>query len=1433
MKSIRIFVSSPGDVGAERVKAQEIFDRLNTEFSGHLHLEPYFWEHEPMRASADFQTQIMQEAAPSQFDIFICLLWARLGSRLHPALHQKADGAAFASGTESEILDALAGYQQCHAPELYIYKRDSAPLIPSEPVEKARQALDQKEALDQFWEGISRDQGHFIMGYNGYKDLEDFEIKFEVGMRKVLQQHLPEGVTGEYHVARSWVEDSPFRGLQVFEFEHAPIFFGRTKAIDEVISALRQQAQKKSAFLLIYGASGSGKSSLARAGVMPFLVKPGVVDGIGVWRSASMKPADAGTGDLFDLLALTLLKPEALPELASDGTTTEQLAEMLRTYPEGVGMLIKGALSQVSREIQLQENLEHQPKALFALLIDQMEELFTLGKIEEQREQFLLALRALSQSGYVWVLATLRSDFFARCAESETLLELTRDQGQYHLGVPREAELGQMIRLPAAAAGLLFQQDTVTGERLDDMLLHEAVRYPGTLPLLQFALNELYKNRDPEKNLLLLESFAAMNGVTGAVAQKAEETYAGLNLEAQQALDGVLRQLVLLGQGDEEVAARRVVLEEDIVRLPGAWELVNAFVQARLLTTDQDSSGRNTIAVAHEALLKVWPRALDWVAENHQYLRQRNRLEEAYRNWVDHGRHHDYLLNGLPLSEAENLLAKYTLTVQPEELTYITNSRAGTQKAERRRWMIALSVLAVTSVLAVISIIAAIYAQKQSKEATLQKEEAERQLHRADEGFKTTWQGLRNLYDSYGVTELSNASGMSINQSDILKNQFRENLLTQLYKLHEEQPDHVDTIHFITELTIENIRYKFYYGDYAGALGLIKKAKPWAATGADQTQLDAELYSLVLLQEARTFSSLPDNDKTKEVTESALSTINNYSSKWPDSWKLKLNITRLKNILYLQMHDQTKFPSLAMDCLRLINPSNIDFDVINSAVLISGNAYSDNLPQKPEAYAFIYNTLSLYDSYISLPDSKVSLSQLEILADDLNTFLNTLQKAPMDASDQDVVAKRKQILVVLEHAVGEMEAKLPRSPIVYNLRGKLIELERTAVAAGINTLPADQIEQASEAHKAGEALMGLGDETSSKILILVMLYSDSSSDAAAKQAILDSMQRILSDFDRLDLDSVNQLLHNGSLPTVIDQLRASATKGNEEDPFLQIYDKMIDRYIYLYSHTDETHRNGSIVQFSSLTDDKIQGWHASGKDREIIDFYDKCYADLPLEEDSIDYDDLSGLFRELNFSAEALYKSGKKSDAQRIWTQACTVGDAILAERPWDWYLHDSYMGLCFEGGGVLSKGGDKDEAQLLLRKAWTLQKEFVGATVDLNSYRELPIKGNMPESGPAQDMPFFSFYKPGEQDGWKEERFTVPCDFGGVKSPFYAYIIDGPNGYKTLEDQIRWLKEYRGGIFPTDVQESFKRLFDIASKNNVSYADLCIYAINGKDKKP
>jgi hypothetical protein len=250
-------------------------ERIQGEVSAHAKLVPYFWEHEPMLATGDFQENI---PSPAEFDIVVCVLWSRLGSRLH-SKHQRDDGSRYRSGTEFEFEEAVRGWRETNGekPDILVYRRDYLRFeITEEHLEQAGEKMRQYQALTGFFDKWFRspDEAVFTGAYNPYQNLAEFELKLYRALRTLVLKRLPKEAENA-RMRATWSRGSPFRGLQFFDVEHGPVFYGRSRSIDEIIGLLRQRAEESKPFVLVFGSSGVGKSSLVRAGVLPQLLKPG------------------------------------------------------------------------------------------------------------------------------------------------------------------------------------------------------------------------------------------------------------------------------------------------------------------------------------------------------------------------------------------------------------------------------------------------------------------------------------------------------------------------------------------------------------------------------------------------------------------------------------------------------------------------------------------------------------------------------------------------------------------------------------------------------------------------------------------------------------------------------------------------------------------------------------------------------------------------------------------------------------------------------------------------------------------------------------------------------------------------------------------------------------------------------------------------------
>ena len=226
--------------------------------------------------------------------------------------------------------------------------------------------------------------------------------------------------------------------------------------------------------------SGSGKSSLVRAGLLHALTAtPGWIEEVDVWRWCLVRPGDA-TGDPLDALAQAFFGDTALPELRTGGIDAARLARTLRDNPDDADLILGPALRAVADSERERRAADRPLTARLLVVVDQMEELFTRDWLDEQgRARYVAALAALARSGAAWVVATMRSEFFAQCAELPELAALKAGQGQLDLLPPTFAEIGQMIRYPAHDAALRWGKDPDhPGQALDDMLQEAACATP-------------------------------------------------------------------------------------------------------------------------------------------------------------------------------------------------------------------------------------------------------------------------------------------------------------------------------------------------------------------------------------------------------------------------------------------------------------------------------------------------------------------------------------------------------------------------------------------------------------------------------------------------------------------------------------------------------------------------------------------------------------------------------------------------------------------------------------------------------------------------------------------------------------------------------------------------------------------------------------------
>jgi eukaryotic-like serine/threonine-protein kinase len=265
LRVVRVFVSSPGDVASERGRVDAVVAKLNRDYDGLARFEPVLWEEHYYKADSTFQVQIPEAVA---CDIVVSIFWTRIGTELPADFPRMPDGRPYPSGTAYELLTALDASRQSGAPDIYVFRKTADAALPTTDAERRRQAQTQLDALEAFWsEWFKSESGQFKAAFHSFASTDEFELELEELLRQWLAT---KGVLGS---RISWPKEkgSPFRGLAPFEAEHAAVFFGRDRVVDEARRRLMAAAERGTPFLLIVGASGAGKSSLARAGLLPRL----------------------------------------------------------------------------------------------------------------------------------------------------------------------------------------------------------------------------------------------------------------------------------------------------------------------------------------------------------------------------------------------------------------------------------------------------------------------------------------------------------------------------------------------------------------------------------------------------------------------------------------------------------------------------------------------------------------------------------------------------------------------------------------------------------------------------------------------------------------------------------------------------------------------------------------------------------------------------------------------------------------------------------------------------------------------------------------------------------------------------------------------------------------------------------------------------------
>jgi serine/threonine protein kinase/WD40 repeat protein len=438
---------------------------------------------------------------------------------------------------------------------------------------------------------------------------------------------------------------NPYKGLRPFEQADSDDFYGREALVGQLLDRLSQGNPN---FLAVVGPSGSGKSSVVKAGLVPAL-RNGILEGSDTWFFAEMTPGANPIQSLESALLSVATQPP------------DNLTALLQKDKHGF-------LNATEAMLGSRTNL--------LVVIDQFEEVFTLCEDENTRLHFLnsLTTAVTTANSHVRLIITLRADFYDKPLLYSGIGTLVQANTQVVLPMDAD-EIERAVSVPAQRAGAIVDSDLLA------QIVSDVSEEVGALPLLQYALTELFERRDGRR--MTLSAYQANGGVLGALAGRAEELYQELPLSQQNLLRQTFLRLVTLGEGTEDTRRRARLTELNAIGAnfgtqgtADVRKILDIFGKNRLLTFDTEAVTRQpTVEVAHEALIRTWERLKEWLANSRSDIRQQRLLANSANDWQNNGRTKDYLLTGGRLIQFDEWANSTSLSLSAEEQAFLQASR--------------------------------------------------------------------------------------------------------------------------------------------------------------------------------------------------------------------------------------------------------------------------------------------------------------------------------------------------------------------------------------------------------------------------------------------------------------------------------------------------------------------------------------------------------------------------------------------------------------------------------------------------------------------------------------------------------------------------------------------------------------------------------------
>lgn len=1230
--------------------------------------------------------------------------------------------------------------------------------------------------------------------------------------------------------------EAPWLGLRSFTEFAQGYFFGRGAELEDLFERIVDKP-----LTVLFGRSGLGKSSLLQASLTPRLRERGFLpvlirfdhapEATGLGEQMLRKLLEAlrseGWGSLADRLTGGIREAEAQPEWNA--------ADFLwLIFHDPVYDLLPGR-TDTARPF---------PRPVF--LIDQFEEIFTLGDRPVRRPVSLIFREALSslvenrppsslrarlekddalverivyQAHPARVLLSLREDFLhvlerwrrsipslmenrfeLRTLSGHQAFEAVVLPGQLRQGAPPiiPDEVGQaIVRFVAGVKG--------------DVPLAEIDAVP---PLLSLVCAELNAQRivagQPQITRAQFEGHSD-EILLSFYNRSFEPASYGTAFEGHPGAEATLRQLQRL-------------IEDRLVSPDGFRENIAFDTIARDLARGTDPE------TAKVAMDKIVERRLLTVEERGGV----RRLELA----------HDVLAPIVRASRDERQEKEAVASARRDQERAEAETRKALHQRNRLRRWVGLSL-----VLAFLAVAAAVGAWLETKKAR----------EAADSSIET----LKAIYDDYVANSLENTPSVSAPQAKLLKSNLTTLLLSRSRDLYANQPGIRGTTDYMARLLVDQGRDATYDDHFSAADSALTEAMEWAKKQPLDSAASAELRADILLEQARVPFISGDQAKTIELANAGLSEVHAMEAKWPDSWRLPYVEIRLENVLHANDKGpgaRAKFLELAARLDPLIKKSNNDFDPAFWRFAIESNSFrvAGTFTRSPGDFAAIKDhviwfrehlVLDRGDALAAADQSRDSLEkikssfqdelsgsndksgggvrrviQLDTATENLKDFLGFLADQFSAANDPSTVEARRSILGELERTMTLIESSLPPGNLsAYDAREKVLQLEESGKKDGANFLAPSELSAEEDKHASLRSSL-VSTENVTEILVPAFKeYAADNADAAAKASALGKAGDARRLFDFLDFGDADTVLHNLDLIIALEKVRAA----NPSDPLVALDMDMVDHYADLYRRAGRETKVGYLDSFCGMTVEMLEGWFSKGEYDKVTALYHDTFRVLPIAKSASR--DRSYLILELRLCIMSLLKTDRFEEGRKLLGESLALCDSILADGQMDWYTNSAYRTLCFEVARTMKDTGHPAEVQPLLLRGWTRLAALYGREGVLERVHDLPFEGDLPVGASPEDTAFFAMFATGASGTMKAadmQRFNIPCDFGGTKSEFSFYIISGPNGLSVFLDQVRWLKDVRGGTVPKEVVDGFTALWKIAVDKKVSFPELCNYAL-------